>query len=351
VESARRVIQRWRQLALAETDASEDDAHPDDPALNSLSISSTFEGNRVLDGTFTPIIGSQLEGLIEAEVTRLFHTGVFTADDGLSPRQRNAQALMELVRRGSVVTTEAGEPKRAATVLADLRHLLGIPARTPEELISWPCQLADGTVVPLSQMLAVLGDATINLVLGMFDLDGGTFRPIGEITTNRHANPSQRRFLRVRDQGCVWPGCDRPARWSHAHHEPPWDDTHQTSLAQLVLLCPAHHTMRHRDGYQFLLEADGTLTVLRPDGTALPAAPPGHLIQHPCEPSGPSGTDPPRGPNSPRRPPPPRPPQRLGPTIPPTSKNDNRARHPQHPRDPANGGTDPDPPLAHGPST
>jgi hypothetical protein len=44
VESARRVIQRWRQLALAETDASEDDAHPEDPALNSLSISSTFEG-------------------------------------------------------------------------------------------------------------------------------------------------------------------------------------------------------------------------------------------------------------------------------------------------------------------
>ena len=137
-------------LSAPFTTRSEDDPHPDDPALNSLAISATFEGNRVLDALFSPIVGSELEGLIEAEVTRLFHTGVFTAEDGLTARQRNAQALLELVRRGSVVTTEAGEPKRAATVLADLRHLLGIPARTPEELISWPCQLADRTVVPLS---------------------------------------------------------------------------------------------------------------------------------------------------------------------------------------------------------
>ena len=287
--AAQRALARWRELALSHLDASPEDPKPDDPTLNSLGIKATFDGNHVLDGTFAPVVGSELAGLIEAEVTRLWQSGMFSVGDGLTARQRNARALLELVRRGSVVSTEAGEPKRAATVLVDLRWLLGIRASTADELVAWPCQLSDGTVVPFSQVLDVLGDATINMVLGMFDLDGGHFRPVGEVTTNRHATASQRRLLRVRDQGCAWPGCDRPARWTQAHHEPPWEDVHETTVAKMVLLCQAHHTMRHRDGYRFILDTDGTLVVRRPDGTHLPDAAPGHVIPTPAAPRGSPG--------------------------------------------------------------
>lgn len=270
-------LRRWRELALAELDTSPDDPDPDDPKLNSLTIRPTYDGTRILDATYAPLVGAELAGLIETEITRLFDTGRFTTDDGLTPRQRNAAALLELARRGAIVETEAGEPKRAVTLLVDLNRILGLTARTPQELLDWPCELADGTPVPLTQALHLLTDATLTTILGL-RAGNGRFRPIGEITTTRTANPTQRRLLRCRDHTCAWPGCDHPARWTHAHHEPPWDDTHHTTVPELVLLCPHHHRCRHDHGFTLTLDPHGDLTVHRPDGTPLPHTPPGHQV-------------------------------------------------------------------------
>ena len=38
----------------------------------------------------------------------------------------------------------------------------------------------------------------------------------------RLATPAQRRALRVRDGGCVFPGCDAPIGWTQAHHAVHW---------------------------------------------------------------------------------------------------------------------------------
>src|SRR5579859_4453780 len=51
-----------------------------------------------------------------------------------------------------------------------------------------------------------------------------------------------RRALRARDQGCRWPGCDRPVEWTSPHHIRFW--TRQggpTNLANLVSVCHFHH--------------------------------------------------------------------------------------------------------------
>ncbi len=48
---------------------------------------------------------------------------------------------------------------------------------------------------------------------------------------------SQGKALRVRDRGCVWPGCDRPATWTSAHHIVHWIHGGPTDLSNLVLLC------------------------------------------------------------------------------------------------------------------
>ena len=288
-DRARRLLWRWRESALAELDCSPDDPEPDDPKLNELRISESFAGAHVLDGTFTGIVGKELAGLISGEIDRCFQTGEYRSDDGLTGYQRNADALLRLVRRGSANLTEAGEPKRAVTILVDLNRLLGLSARTVDELLAWPCETSDGTPVPLAQVLDVMGDATINTVLGFYGL-GGRFRPAGEVTTARHANASQRRHLRVRDQGCAWPGCDAPATWCQAHHEPPWDQTHRTSTSELVLLCRHHHRLRHEHGYTFTIDPHGDLVVHRPDGTPLPVAPPGGLL--PIEDPDPPGPEP-----------------------------------------------------------
>ena len=59
--------------------------------------------------------------------------------------------------------------------------------------------------------------------------------------------PAQVNALYLRDGGCTFPGCDRPARWCHAHHLHHWLDGGPTDLDNATLLCQRHHTIAHRD--------------------------------------------------------------------------------------------------------
>jgi hypothetical protein len=46
-----------------------------------------------------------------------------------------------------------------------------------------------------------------------------------------------RRAVRLRDGGCVFPGCDRPPSWCDIHHCQTWDDGGRTSLDNGAMLC------------------------------------------------------------------------------------------------------------------
>ncbi|MFC4948221.1 HNH endonuclease signature motif containing protein [Pseudonocardia sp. GCM10023141] len=54
-----------------------------------------------------------------------------------------------------------------------------------------------------------------------------------------------RKALIIRDQGCAWPGCDRPPSWCDGHHLRYWEHGGPTSLDNCVLLCKAHHRLQH----------------------------------------------------------------------------------------------------------
>ena len=65
----------------------------------------------------------------------------------------------------------------------------------------------------------------------------------------RLASPDQIRALRVRDGGCSFPGCGRPASWCESHHLRHWVDGGPTDLDNLTLLCGHHHTVVHAHGW------------------------------------------------------------------------------------------------------
>ncbi|PYD00897.1 hypothetical protein B4U78_009270 [Microbacterium esteraromaticum] len=53
--------------------------------------------------------------------------------------------------------------------------------------------------------------------------------------------PRQRIALAVRDGGCRWPGCDRPASYCESHHVDEWKrDSGRTDIDRGILLCRFH---------------------------------------------------------------------------------------------------------------
>jgi len=67
--------------------------------------------------------------------------------------------------------------------------------------------------------------------------------------------PTQKIALAVRDGGCLWTGCDRPANWTEAHHITPWSHHGKTDIADGVLLCRHHHLKLHNEGWQIQRKA------------------------------------------------------------------------------------------------
>jgi len=82
--------------------------------------------------------------------------------------------------------------------------------------------------------------------------------------SKRVINPAQKRALNVRDKGCRWPGCDRPATWTSGHHLVHWTKGGPTDLPNLVLLCHRHHRMVHEGRWQLVKTAGGQLLTVPP---------------------------------------------------------------------------------------
>jgi len=79
-----------------------------------------------------------------------------------------------------------------------------------------------------------------------------------------------RRAVRLRDRGCAWPRCGRPAAWCDTHHLKHKADGGETSAADCVLLCQFHHDVCiHRWGWELVLHPDGTTTAYGPGGQVI----------------------------------------------------------------------------------
>jgi hypothetical protein len=81
--------------------------------------------------------------------------------------------------------------------------------------------------------------------------------PLSMGRTRRTVSPQQWLALIVRDHGCVFPNCDRPATWCDAHHLRHWADGGPSDLENLALVCGRHHDAIHHGGWDVETGADG----------------------------------------------------------------------------------------------
>jgi hypothetical protein len=175
--------------------------------------------------------------------------------DGRNLERRQADAWIELsahaLDTGSVPQHGSVRPHvQVTTTLETLQGLIGSPAG----------ELALSLPISSKTVQRIACDSSVTRVLLGADsavIDAGRAKRVVPSGT--------RRVLDARDRHCRWPGCERPASWSAAHHIRHWAQGGKTDLSNMVLLCQHHHWMVHEGGWRLSLAADGRVLSIPPE--------------------------------------------------------------------------------------
>jgi len=205
-----------------------------------LKIFELQDGMVGFDGALPPEGGA----LLRLSLDRVL--GPRAAGDRRTAEQRNADALLGLCR----------QPGRAAaqlTVIVREETLRGEPGAPA-------AKLEDGTPLSGATARRLACDGSVTLL--RLDPQGN---PLEMGRARRLATERQKKALAVRDGGCGFPACDRPADWCESHHLDDWVLGGKTNVDRMVLLCQRHHTLVHEGGWR-LVEQEGQVLALPPAG-------------------------------------------------------------------------------------
>ena len=263
-------FEHWAREARALIDLADvDGGHDPTPRADRLTLADGLSGELHLDVDLAGDNATTVRAALLEEADRRFrhHQQLRTADaDHRMPRRTHllAEALTELIRRGTAVRPGAKAPVTDATVVIHASEPL-TGAGPPGALTPDGIRLPDGTTRRL------LCDAALTAVI--VDTLGV---PLDLGTTVRLFTPAQHRAAMVRDGGCIHPGCDAPPAWTHLHHV---QDAHvggPTDLHNAASLCPGHHSLWHRPDWHATPDPHhpGRFTLTTPTGTIL------HTQQH-----------------------------------------------------------------------
>src|SRR5712692_7633383 len=210
----------------------------------SLTLTSADDGVVLVQGLLDKVGGAALRTALEPLAKR---AGKY--DDRKLDR-RLGDALVDL----SMHALDNGVPNRrthlqVTTSLETLLGLTGAPAAEME--FSLP--------ISAKAVERLACDCSVTRIL----LDSeSTVVDVGR--AKRVVSAPQSKALRTRDRGCIWPGCDRPATWTSAHHVVHWIHGGATDLPNLVLLCYRHHWMVHEGNWQIVRADDGRFLTIPP---------------------------------------------------------------------------------------
>jgi len=209
----------------------------------SLSLSRHQDGWYLLSGVLDSVGGAALRTALEPLACR---SG---ADDDRSRERRMGDALVEFVQRSQPAQLQ---------VTTSLETLLGLPGAPAAEM-EFSLPISSKTVARLAcecSLTRILLDSESMVI------DVGRAK--------RVVSGPGRKALEARDRHCRWPACDRPAKWSAAHHVVHWIHGGTTDLDNLVLLC--HVRWGPRDavaggaegGWQLVRADDGQMLTIPP---------------------------------------------------------------------------------------
>jgi Domain of unknown function (DUF222)/HNH endonuclease len=205
--------------------------------LRSLEIKSGGEGMASVTGYLDSAGAAVLRKALEPLARRA------GKEDKRERKQRLADALVELATGGKPAQIQ---------VTASIETLMGLAGAPAGEM---------EFSLPISARMVERMACDCSVVRVLLAADSSVI-DVGRAT--QKVSPAMRRALVARDGGCRWPGCNRKAYFSDAHHLFYWTKGGKTKLDNLVLLCYHHHRRVHEGGWQLIKCDDGRLMTIAP---------------------------------------------------------------------------------------
>ncbi|WP_439660370.1 DUF222 domain-containing protein [Lentzea sp. HUAS TT2] len=246
--SAVRAFGKELAYRLYQQDAEPSEAVPP-PPVNRLRME--WKGDQLeVSAKLDRIAGAKFEAMIDP----LAKPRPATPEEGPDPRTRAEREgdafadLIDLVLRADRLPEHGGEPVTLTLTMAyrDLAEQTGFATLDSRERM--PATLVRRLACNAGVIPVVLSGRSEQVDIGR---------------KTRTFPASIRRLLVARDQGCSFPGCDRPPKHCDAHHIRFWSEGGGTSVENAALLCRHHHTLIHQSEWEVRL-LDGTPTFTPP---------------------------------------------------------------------------------------
>ena len=168
------------------------------------------------------------------------------------PKLNRADALVAVAEDYLASTVDAGGPPVEIVVHVEADSLAD---RDSAEAGT----LDDGTSLPRATVERLACDAAVVTVVE--DRSGN---PLDVGRRRRTITTALRRALRLRDRGCVYPGCEN--KRVDGHHVVPWSRGGATKLSNLACLCRRHHRYVHELGFRIEPRDDHRFAFFAPAG-------------------------------------------------------------------------------------
>jgi hypothetical protein len=201
-------------------------------------------------------------------VTALIHEialSLKTTDETRTMDQLRADVYLDLLEGRITLGADGSTPMGGGTVdiICDLKTLAGL-ADHPGDLAGYGPVIAD-----IARRIAK-ENADGEWRFTCTD-DAGA--PIHVGTTSRRPTLSQRRRIASRWRTCVFPGCRMPVKVCDIDHTTAVADGGDTCDCNLAPLCRRDHRIKHSPGWNYVVNADNSVTWSTPSGHTYTVAP------------------------------------------------------------------------------
>jgi len=182
-----------------------------------------------------------------------------SAGDPRSFDQLRSDLAAELLLSGDLSSADGSPHALARSITAEVAIV--IPALSLLGLSDEPATLAGQGPIGMAEatelaseapsLVRILTDPVSNLVLSV-----DTYRPTEQL----------RRFLRIRDGRCRFPGCPSPPHRCDLDHTVAAEEGGPTRADNLAHLCRGDHTLKHHGGWRVRQTEPGVLEWTSPNG-------------------------------------------------------------------------------------